>query len=327
MSSIALFKTSGFNLTRALGKGALLLLCTTALAACQTTSSSTPQTISEGDAIDNALKQAAITAAVQGDKEKSLAIVERLYRRNSTDPELALLYSQALRKEGRLTRAALVIQPHATAVNINAEHKPTLLTEYAAVLAAMGDYEKAEYYARQAVLAAPELGRPYHILGLALDAQGHHPEAEIALRKAIDRWQGDPTPVLNNLGLNLAAQGFLDQAVEILRKAQSAAPNREEIERNLRIVSALNSRPPKEGWSFMPKTVIPERKPDIDPTLVPDIEPTRTEFHLQDGVEKQNIILEENVVIVPAVPPTKPGAHKEGVLVEVDDINEPQGND
>lgn len=251
---------------------AMVLLCSTALTACQTTTTS-PQTESQQtEAIDNALRQAAFQAAVQGDKQKSLAFVERLYRRNSHDPKLAMLYGQALRKEDRLTRAALVIQPHLMAPDTPADFKAPLFTEYAAILSAMGDYGQAEYYARQAVVMAPELGRPYHILGLALDAQGHHPEAEVALRKAIDRWQGDPTPVLNNLGLNLAAQGFLDKAVETLRKARAAAPNRDEIERNLRIVSALHATPPKDGWSFMPKAVIPMRKPPVayDKTRVPD---------------------------------------------------------
>lgn len=250
---------------------AMVLLCSTALSACQTTSS--PQTEKQQTAaIDNALRQAALQAAVQGDKQKSLAFVERLYRRNSHDPKLAMLYGQALRKEDRLTRAALVVQPHLMAADTPEEFKSPLFTEYAAILSAMGDYGQAEYYARQAVLMSPETGRPYHILGLALDAQGHHPEAEVALRKAIDRWEGDPTPVLNNLGLNLAAQGFLDKAVETLRKARAAAPNRDEIERNLRIVSALHATPPKDGWSFMPKAVIPLRKPPIayDKTRVPD---------------------------------------------------------
>ena len=79
----------------------------------------------------------------------------------------------------------------------------------------------------------------YHMLGIALDAQGEHQPAEDAFRKGLEFWQGDPAPILNNLGLNLAAQGFLDEAAEVLRKALATSPNREEIERNLRIVSAL----------------------------------------------------------------------------------------
>lgn len=271
-------------------KLALIMLCTSALTACQSTAQKKTE-MDETLAIDNALKQAAITAAMQGEKEKSLALVERLYRRNSEDPKLAMLYAQALRKEDRLTRAALVIQPHVMSGLVPEELISPVYTEYAAILAAMGDYKQAEFYARQAVIKAPELGRPYHILGLALDAQGHHPEAEIALRKAIDRWQGDPTPVLNNLGLNLAAQGFLDQAVETLRKAKAAAPNRDEIERNLRIVSALHATPPK-GWSFMPKAVMPLRKP---PVVRSDMVPEAPSLDLPPHIENHEPVKPEDM--------------------------------
>lgn len=61
------------------------------------------------------------------------------------------------------------------------------------------------------------------------------------------------------MGLNLAAQGFLDEAIETLRKALDTAPNRTEIERNLRIVSALQYQPPSDGARLVPK---PPRKPE-----------------------------------------------------------------
>ena len=63
------------------------------------------------------------------------------------------------------------------------------------------------------------------------------------------------------MGLNLAAQGFLDEAIETLRKALDTAPNRMEIERNLRIISALQYQPPKEGTRLVPK---PPRKPESE---------------------------------------------------------------
>jgi Flp pilus assembly protein TadD len=44
---------------------------------------------------------------------------------------------------------------------------------------------------------------------------------------------------MNNLALNLASQDFLDEAVAILEKAQTIAPDRIEVERNLRIVRTL----------------------------------------------------------------------------------------
>ena len=96
--------------------------------------------------------------------------------------------------------------------------------------------------------------RAYHYLGIALDAQGKHPEAEKAFRKGLDMWQGDPTPIMNNLALNLSSQGYLDEASEILEKARAVSPNRLEVERNLRIITALRQ-------SENPTTPKPRKKP------------------------------------------------------------------
>ena len=38
------------------------------------------------------------------------------------------------------------------------------------------------------------------------------------------------------------AQGFVDEAIEILEQAKSLSPDRIEIERNLRIIRTLNER-------------------------------------------------------------------------------------
>jgi Flp pilus assembly protein TadD len=72
-----------------------------------------------------------------------------------------------------------------------------------------------------------------------LDSKGKHVEAERAFRKGLDIWEGDPIPIMNNLALNLASQNNLEEAYEILMRAKTIAPNRIEVERNLRIVKAL----------------------------------------------------------------------------------------
>ena len=82
----------------------------------------------------------------------------------------------------------------------------------------------------------------YQNLGIALDAKEMHPEAERAFRKGLEHWKGDPTTIMNNLALNLATQGFIDEAIEVLERAQALSPDRIEIERNLRIIRTLNER-------------------------------------------------------------------------------------
>ncbi len=239
----------------------LLLLATAVvslggLTACQTTGT-TGARQDRNAQIDAVLERAADQAEESGKAGESLALLERMYRRKGNDAAVALKYGRALREAGELQRAAVVMEPLArNEKDQNAEAK----IEYASIQMALGNYMTAEDFARQAVLLTPEAGQAYHLLGIALDAQGHHEQAETAFRKGLDNWSGDPGPILNNLGLNLASQGFLDEAIDVLRKAQASSPDRMEIERNLRIVKALQVQPPQDGWIIVPK---PGHKPDF----------------------------------------------------------------
>lgn len=218
------------------------------LSACQTTGSTNAARIDA--ALDRAAQESGSPAA-------SLATLERAYKRNSDDSETATQYGRALREAGRLQRSLVVLAPFAD----DGKKFPQAKIEYGATHAAMGNYEDAADYAREALKIVPDNGQAHHVLGVALDAQGKHPEAEAEFRAALETWKGDPAPVLNNLGLNLAAQGYIDQALETLRTALATAPNRTEIERNLRIVSALQPRAHASGdsgYNFPPK---PKRKP------------------------------------------------------------------
>jgi len=231
--------------------GGLILTASASLAACQTTSTS-----GTNAKIDAVMAKAAAQAHQKGNTQQSLAMLEQLYKRNSKDSDTVLRYAHALRQNGYHNRAALILEPF---VRDEKLENADIAIEYAAIQAAMGNYMEAENAARKAVLLAPESGKAYHVLGIALDAQGFHEPAHVAFEKGLNYWEGDPSPILNNLGLNLAAQGFLDEAIETLRKALATAPNRKEIERNLRIVSALQYQPPVQGTRLIPK---PPRKPE-----------------------------------------------------------------
>lgn len=200
--------------------------------------------------IDSALRNAANAADASGAKAESLGYVEKMYMRNPSKPESALRYAIALREADAANKASVVLAPFAD----DPKGPENAKTEFAAIQLALGNNEKAEKYAQKAVTQNPEDGRAFHFLGIALDAQGKHPEAERAFRKALDLWKDDPTPIMNNLALNLSAQGFLDEAAEILEKAKTIAPNRIELERNLRIVNALRQ-------SENPTTPKPAKRP------------------------------------------------------------------
>ena len=211
----------------------MILLAGTAImiAGCQTTT----QTASNGQMnhVDKAIER---TNQDHAQSKPSLASLEKAYKKNTSDATAAVKYSQGLREENRLSRAAIIIGPFAKDTrNPNA----AAMSEYAAVLASLGSYAEAEKFAAKSIAMDDSDAQTHHVLGIALDAQGKHKPAEEKFRKSLDMWQGNPTPVLNNLGLNLAAQGFLDEAAEVLRRALETSPDRTEVERNLRIVDAL----------------------------------------------------------------------------------------
>ena len=130
------------------------------LAGCQTTAGQAQ--MERSDRIDAVLSRAAAEASAQGETKESLAILERIYKRDAANAENAVKYAEALRDAGRFNRAALVLAPFAEGQNPAAD----ILTEYASVQAAMGDYAMAETYARQAVLKSPDSGKAYHVLGV-----------------------------------------------------------------------------------------------------------------------------------------------------------------
>lgn len=220
-----------------ISKRTLMLGAVIALSACQTTGSSglNPNADDNDARINSALQRAAASADRSGNSGKSLRALEAIYKRNSDKESAALNYAAALRKNDYINRAAVVVEPFADAPNASSAAK----SEYAAIALAQGQNEKAEKYAQKAVLENENNAEAYHYLGIALDAQGHHEEAERAFRKGLELWDGDPATIMNNLALNLAAQGFLDESATILQKARTIAPERREIERNLRIVTAL----------------------------------------------------------------------------------------
>lgn len=169
--------------------------------------------------------------------KESLALTQLgdAYKKNPQDVKRAIAYAAALREVDYLNRAAVVLAPFAGEPDSPAAAK----TEYAAIQLKLGNYTEAENAARRAIKQDPAAFEPYHYLAITLDAQGDYERAESYFRKALESWKGDPVTVMNNLALNLAAQEKLSEARKILEDALAIAPEREEIQRNLRIIKAL----------------------------------------------------------------------------------------
>lgn len=220
----------------------LLFTALLALGGCQTTGSERAADKyappSQEQRLDAAIEKAAIQASKSGSTSAKLLALEKQYKRNSDNASYALKYAQGLRQAGYLNRAAAVLTPFADEEKSLAGAK----TEMSMIALGLGDYDSAKKYAQGAILQDPGDHFAYQNLGIALDAKEMHPEAERAFRKGLEYWEGDPTTIMNNLALNLATQGYIDDAVEVLERAKKISPNRIEIERNLRIIRTLNER-------------------------------------------------------------------------------------
>jgi len=206
---------------------------------------------SSASRLDSALERAIQEAEKSGTPAEKIMVLEQIYKRNADDPVVAARFAKVLREDDQITKARMVLAPFTEEGN---KH-PEALTEMAKIHLNLGEYGEAENYARQSIQIEPRQGHAYLALGAALDAQGFHEKAETAFRNGLEYWKGDPAPILNNLALNLASQGHLYESVSILQRAKEVAPHRMEIERNLRIISALIE-------TSGPKAPKPPRKPD-----------------------------------------------------------------
>ncbi len=193
---------------------------------------------SQEQRLDAAIEKAAIQASMSGSSSARLLALEKQYKRNSDSPIYALAYAQSLRQAGYLNRASTILSPFASEDGALDGVK----TEMSMISLGLGDYDAAERYAQEAIIQDPGDHYAYQNLGIALDAKEMHPEAERAFRKGLEYWEGDPTTIMNNLALNLATQGYIDDAVGVLERAKKISPDRIEIERNLRIIRTLNER-------------------------------------------------------------------------------------
>lgn len=211
-----------------------LMLVSTSLTGCGTTG----QTVKAGDKPSTELPKPASNADVlYGEDHDNLSSIEALYNRDPKDDLLAARYGKALRESGNLKAAKSVL----LGVGDSKEAGTLANSELSALYLTEGNFDKAEFTARKAIKQDGANYRAWRNLGNTLDAQEKYKEGETAFRRSMDLWTGDDkVPVMNNLALNLAAQGYTDQALTLLYQAQKMDPDRVEIERNIRIIRTLS---------------------------------------------------------------------------------------
>lgn len=192
------------------------------------------------------LATAAAAAIAAGETGEALAKYQALYAHRPRDESVALNYAQLLRQSGKIDQAQDILKPFvATRVGaLKKDVNPLLLNEYAAILIAQGAVEEAEAMLDR-MMDDPRAEKirsdTTHLLGIALDAQGRHKEAEKMFRAALGGWKGNPSTVMNNLGLCLAAESLFDESLLTLRRALVMAPDKREIAGNIQLVEHLRA--------------------------------------------------------------------------------------
>lgn len=230
---------------------ALSLVSLLALAACETASDMSvtkplDSMMGKHQQAEARLSTAAAEAIAAGKSIEAEELYAKLHRKNPRNAEAAVNYAQTLRKNGKAQKAADILTPIVRSSDksgaIKQDALPIALNEYAATQIALGNFENADD-ALGVVLendAAKEFhADAYNLMGVALDARSEHGEAEPMFRTALEEWKGNPTSVMNNLALNLASQGMFDESLMTLRKALVMAPDKQEIARNIQIISDL----------------------------------------------------------------------------------------
>lgn len=247
-------------------KQSAMLIALLGLTACQAQKQAAPAEQARSD-MDKLLNRAARNAEAGGNTSKSLALLRQVYRRNTDKPEAVLRYAKALRKADNAGRAIKILNDfldrHETLDSLT---RIRLNSELALSHLGQGNFDLGRKNAHAAIEAGEEhdesdianaVAKAHHLLGIALDAQGQHKKAEKAFRNSMENWKGDPVPIMNNLALNLANQGHMDEAVKILKKARTTAPDRKIVERNLRILTTMN-----EEVSYNIPPPPPSKKPE-----------------------------------------------------------------
>jgi len=225
-----------------------------------TTTASTKQNSArptlESQSIDKAMQTALANAEASGNQQEIIATLAQIQARNPDDAILATRYARALRENDQMGKAQSVLKPFVNAEEPNVE----ALTEMAMTQLGLGEYEKAKNYAVKSTEIKPKNARGYLALGTAQDALKDHANAEQSFRQGLKHWKGDPSPILNNLALNLASQGHLEESLSLLERALKISPKRHELERNRRIIATLleTASPLAPSPSKKPNIVIPD---------------------------------------------------------------------
>lgn len=262
----------------------LALAALLSLGACQTTDLSVkgfmkPVDSLQGEKAETKARreEAARDALNAGDAETALKLYGEMHKEKPSNRKVALQYAELLRKSERPQEAIKVMSPFALDIGGAPKQNaaPEALLELASAYIAAGDFDAGERMLN-AVLENQKAKKyhieAYNLMGVVLDTKGQHREAEHMFREALEGWQGNPAAVMNNLALSLASQGLFDQSLTTLRKALVISPDKQEVARNIQIVSDLRDNIVPSAPLRLPpgkKIITPRRSKTKPPAACP----------------------------------------------------------
>jgi len=150
----------------------------------------------------------------------ALTNAEKAYRSAPKSQGAAFEYAHLLRKVDMVAQAEMVLKPFAiNPASVNED----ILVEYAKIQLKQGDFETAQIFAQEAMQKL-DSAQSRMVLGIAVDAQGHHQAAENHFRQALKLANLDvdlQNSIKNNLALCLIAQNKNSEAQSLLQSIKS----------------------------------------------------------------------------------------------------------
>lgn len=206
-------------------------------AACSSTSGANKADVAKGDNMyRDAIGVYSSPTVDEGmDPVAAAAFWGTRYNTNQSDPDVAVKFSQSLRKMKSTDEALSVIQKANTAAPDNAD----VSLEYGKVLVESGRAFEAVRHLENAVAARPTDWKALSAYGVALDQIGEHAGARKKYDLALAQAPG-AVSLLNNKGLSYALDGDLSKARLTLSKAAGGAGGDARIRQNLALVLALS---------------------------------------------------------------------------------------
>lgn len=205
----------------------LLSALVLSVSACQTV----PDEYGHGDPVKPLTKKEkmqmtarnALLENQRSDIEKgALAKAEKAYRSAPKNKIAAFEYAHLLRKVGLVGQAEMVLKPFAIDPK---KANEDILLEYAKVQLKKGEFDTAQIYAQEAMMML-DTAQARMVLGVSVDAQGHHQAAENHFRKGLEMSSLDvdlQNSIKNNLALSLMAQNKTREAQSILNSIKPAS--------------------------------------------------------------------------------------------------------